>query len=282
MTGTGVRTKRILVLGSTGRVGRLLRLAWAQQPPKGIEMILQSRDASGVTWQPGQPVPFGPVDAVIALWGVTHGDAQALAMNAKLAIEAQRVGAQCGAARVLHCSSVAVYAPKDGLLAEADPTAPTNPYGLAKLDMEQALQMATGPQHTCLRIGSVAGAESLAASMRRSWDEAAETLTLDRFADGKGPARSYIAPTDLARVMVTLALAEELPPVVNVGAPRPIRMETILQAASHSMQWRQAPTGARQFAAMDCGLLATLVPLPPQASDPTHIVNDWLSLEGRA
>jgi nucleoside-diphosphate-sugar epimerase len=274
--------KRILVLGSTGRVGRLLRLAWAKRPPEGVELILQSRDETGVRWQPGQPVPFGQVDAVIALWGVTQGDANQLEMNKELAIEAQRVGAECGADRVLHCSSVAVYAPKDGPLKETDATVPGNPYGQAKLAMEHALRDASGPQAVCLRIGSVVGAESLAASMRRGWDGAQDVLTLDRFADGKGPARSYIAPSHLARVLLGLATADQLPTVINVGAPSPVHMEAILQAANHPMQWCKARAGARQYAAMDCSRLGALVPPGAQASDPAYMVRDWLSLEGRA
>lgn len=280
-TDARVKTKRILVLGSTGRVGRLLRLAWAKNPPEGVELILQSRDASGVQWRPGQPLPFGKLDAVIALWGVTQGDADALAMNRELALEAQHVAARCGAVRVLHCSSIAVYAPKNGVLTEGDPTYPANPYGLAKLEMEQSVSALDGPQAVCLRIGSVAGAESLAASMRKSWNGADEGLTLDRFADGKGPARSYIAPSDLARALVELALTAEVPNVVNVGAPQPVHMENLLRAAHHPMEWRKAPDGARQYAVMDCSGLAGLVDLPKNASDPEHIVSDWLSLEGR-
>lgn len=272
--------KRILVLGSTGRVGRLLQLVWAQNPPKDVELLLQSRDGSGICWQPGQEVPFGAVDAVISLWGVTHG--ADLERNTELALAAQAVGAQCGAARVLHCSSVAVYAPKDGALQENDPTVPTNPYGQAKLAMEQALTQADGPQAVCLRIGSVAGAESLAANMRKGWDGAAETLTLDRFPDGKGPARSYIAPSDLARALMVLATASTLPSRINVGATEPVFMEDLLNAAQHPMQWRKAPEQARQYAVMDCTRLAELVDLPLAASMPDHIIRDWMKLEGRA
>lgn len=274
--------KRILVLGSTGRVGRLLRLVWAQCPPSGVELILQSRDDTGVRWQIGDPVAFGPVDAVIALWGVTQGDTDALAANIELALIAQQIGTECGAKRVLHCSSIAVYAPKDGPLSESDPTGPLNPYGNAKLAMEQALANAGGPEAVCLRIGSVTGAESLASSIRRGWDAAGAPVTLDRFEDGKGPARSYIAPSDLARVLATLAIAEHVPAVVNVGAPRPIFMEELLQAVNHPMHWRDAPAGARQYAVMDCARLASLVDLPDSASDPRHIIADWMQLEGRA
>lgn len=274
--------KRILVLGSTGRVGRLLRLAWAQCPPSGVELILQSRDDAGVRWQKGDPIVFGPVDAVIALWGVTQGDANELDANVELALIAQQIGRECGAKQVLHCSSVAVYAPKDGPLSEDDPVGPLNAYGKAKLAMEQALaSSAGGPEAICLRIGSVAGAESLANSIRRAWDTGGSPVTLDRFEDGKGPARSYIAPSDLAEVLIALATKEGVPSVVNIGSPRPVFMAELLQAANHPMHWREAPEGARQYAVLDCARLTDLVDLPDAASAPGHIIADWLQLEGR-
>ena len=271
---------RILVLGASGRVGRLMRLAWQAAQRPDVKILYQSRKGPGQHWCPGQPNPFGRVDAVIALWGVTHGSEAELDMNSELALAAQDVAAECQAGRVLHCSSVAVYAPKEGPLTEQDPTAPPNPYGRAKLRMEQDLQTAAGPAATILRIGSVAGAESLASSVRAGWCDQAAAVTLDQFADGRGPARSYIAPTDLARVLVDLAVyPEPLPKVVNVGANAPVYMESLLSAAQHPFQWRAAPDGARQQAVMDCALLETLV--GPLDTDPRHIMGSWLSLEGR-
>lgn len=277
------QAKRILVLGSTGRVGRLLRLAWTRVPPAGVELILQSRTGDGVNWQPGQISPFGPVDTVIALWGVVHGTPQQLAQNTSLALAAQDLAAQTGAKRVLHCSSVAVYAPKDGLLGEADPTGPLNAYGTAKLAMERALKVAPGPARTILRIGSVAGAESLAASIREGWTGAQEKVRLDRFQDGLGPARSYVAPSDLAKALIVLAThPDPLPDVINLGAPAPVYMHDLLAAAGHPFVWQAAPANARQYAVMDCTRLAALTGMTTQAADPAHIIGDWLQLEGRA
>jgi nucleoside-diphosphate-sugar epimerase len=279
-----VGAKRILVLGSTGRVGRLLRLAWARSAPKDTELLLQSRGSEGITWAPGQPNAFGAVDAVISLWGVTQGDETVLSMNPDLALEAQKIAAECGAQRVLHCSSVAVYSPAKRALIEGDETLPANAYGQAKLRMEQAVLAADadGPPATCLRIGSVAGAESLANSMRQSWQGEASVVTLDRFPDGKGPARSYVAPSDLAHIVLALAChSQTVPGVLNVGAPQPVFMEDLLDAANHPMQWRAAPSGARQCAVMSCQRLQGLVDLPANMSDPEHIVHDWLKLEGR-
>lgn len=273
---------RILVLGASGRVGRLMRLAWQGSSRALVEILYQSRSGEGQNWQAGQANPFGTVDAVIALWGVTHGTEADLAMNVDLAVSAQKLAADCRAKRVLHCSSVAVYAPKDGLLSELDPVEPPNPYGEAKLRMEQALDEAEGPNATILRIGSVAGAESLANSIRAGWRKEASSLVLDQFADGRGPARSYIAPTDLARILMDLALhPADLPKVLNVGANAPVYMESLLLAAQHPFEWRPAPATARQQAVMDCSLLETLVGAGPLNADPQHIMDSWLGLEGR-
>lgn len=272
--------KRILVLGASGRVGRLMRLAWDRQPPQA-ELILQSRTGPGLHWQPGQPNPFGTVDAVIALWGVTPGPDADLSQNTTLALAAQDIAAQCGAGRVLHCSSVAVYTPADTPLSETAPTAPPNPYGAAKLAMEHALSDAPGS--TILRIGSVAGAESLAAAIRKGWAADPQPVPLDRFADGHGPARSYIAPSDMARVLVQLALhPDPLPHILNLGAPAPVQMEALLHAANHPFHWQPAPATARQTATLDCTRLAALTGLGPQHADPAHIIHDWLRLEHRA
>lgn len=274
--------KRILVLGASGKVGRLLRLAWDRNPPDGVALILQSRRDVGIHWQPGLPNPFGHVDVVIALWGVTHGSDAELSANTSLSLRAQTLAIECGATRVLHCSSVAVYAPKDGLLSEEDPTGSLNPYGHAKLQMERALATAEGPARTILRIGSVAGAESLASAVQRGWQGDAEMLQLDRFPDGKGPARSYIAPSDLADVLIGLATCStDLPAVLNVGAPSPVHMEGLLAAADHPFAWKTAPEAARQYAVMDCTRLCALTGLSSAAADPAHIMTDWLALEGR-
>ncbi len=234
-------------------------------------------------WRPGQPNPFGQVSAVIALWGVTQGAPEALVVNTDLALSAQELARASGAGRVLHCSSVAVYAPKSGLLDEKDPTSPVNAYGQAKLDMERALAHADGPEPTILRIGSVAGAESLAASIRRGWAAEAAPVHLDRFQDGNGPERSYIAPSDLARGLVRLATQSDgLPTVLNVGAPAPVRMEALLKAVNHPHEWRPAPATVAQSVTMNCDRFTSLTGMPASAADPGHIIRDWLTLEERA
>ncbi|WP_175545338.1 NAD-dependent epimerase/dehydratase family protein [Thalassovita taeanensis] len=278
--------KTVLVLGASGKVGRLLRAVWSAQPPQGLRPLYQFRSGPAAPdtaiWAPGDPVQrLGSVDRVIALWGVTSGDADALAQNTRLAITAMQIAQQTGADRVLHCSSVAVYAPADHPLTETDRIAPTNPYGQAKADMERAVlaHAPTGAHPCCLRIGSVAGAESLAASVAAHRTGTSTTpLTLDQFANGHGPERSYIAPSDLAQALAALCRIplQSLPKALNLAAPQPVTMNQLLTAAQIPFAWRPAPTSARQSAVLDTTRLSTLVPFDQNAGDPDRIVQDWL------
>lgn len=289
MTGQDVKT--ILVLGASGKVGRLLRAVWSAEAPQGLRVIWQFRastpDAADcIRFAPGDPAQdLGPVDTVLSLWGVTSGDAGALAANTDLGLEAMRIARATCADRVLHASSIAVYAPSDAPLDEDDPVAAPNAYGAAKADMEAAVRSETGPRSCCLRIGSVAGAESLAASVDAYQADKSKTpLTLHRFASGHGPARSYIAPSDLARAIAALALCPlaDLPDVVNIGASRPVTMDALLQAAGIPFDWQPAPDGAREIAVLNTGRLHQLAPLPRDDGDPDHIVRDWLHWRARA
>ncbi|MYM55445.1 NAD-dependent epimerase/dehydratase family protein [Thalassovita mangrovi] len=283
--------KTILVLGASGKVGRLLRAVWSAETPQGLRVIYQFRDAAPdaadcIRFAPGDPAEdLGTIDAVLSLWGVTSGDARALAANTDLGLEAMRIARATGADRVLHASSIAVYAPSDAPLGEDDPVGAPNAYGAAKADMEIAVRSETGPRSCCLRIGSVAGAESLAASVDAYQAAEVKTpLTLHRFASGHGPARSYIAPSDLARAIEALALRPltDLPEAVNIGASRPVTMDALLHAAGIPFDWQPAPDAAREIAVLNTECLHRLAPLPRDDGDPDHIVRDWLHWRARA
>lgn len=289
MTGQDVKT--ILILGASGKVGRLLRAVWLAEAPQGLRVIYQFRDtapdaAGCIRFAPGDPAEdLGPVDAVLSLWGVTSGDARALAANTDLALEAMRIARTTGADRVLHASSIAVYVPSEAPLDEDDPVGAPTAYGAAKTDMETAVRSGTDPRNCCLRIGSVAGAESLAASVDAYQADNSKTpLTLHRFASGHGPVRSYIAPSDLARAIEALALCPlaDLPDVVNIGASRPVTMDALLTAASIPFDWQPAPEDAREIAVLNTSRLHQLAPLPRDDGDPDHIVRDWLHWRARA
>lgn len=224
----------------------------------------------GLVWSPGQPVPDGlRCDVVLALWGVTTG--AALDLNTELAVAAQRLAKQTGADRVLHCSSMAVYEPGPDALSEISRTAPVSAYGAAKLAMEQALSKAPSPRPIFLRIGNVAGADSLFAAGRRQG-----RITLTRYPDGQSPLRSYIAPSDLARVLRALTLADlsDIPDVVNLSSPVPVRMGDLAQAMEWPIDWSDVPDDGRQVIVMQTDRLSHLVPAMGFASDARSMAQD--------
>ena len=276
MSHCGGRRPRILLLGATGRVGRLL---YACRDESAELVPVARKSAPGcLVWEPGQePNGLPQVDAIAAFWGVTPGDGGDLSQNVTLAADAQLLGAALGARLVLHASSVAVYAPSDVPLTEDAARAPSNAYGAAKSDMEDALAARSPdePRPVSLRIGSVAGAESLFASLARGGP-----VTLDRFEDGHGPGRSYIAPSHLLRVIASLALTDvaEVPHALNVAAPHPVAMADIVATAGREIVWREAPPDARQRVTLGTARLQSLCPLPPEASRPAHLVSEWRRL----
>lgn len=266
--------KTVLVLGASGQLGRMMCALGAGD---GLSLIPVYRDlrSGGVLWSPGAPVPQTlRADAVLALWGVTVGAPSDLAQNCELALAAQAIGHEIGADRVLHCSSVAVYRPGPAPLTETCPTAPVNPYGEAKLAMEEALAQAQGVKSTVMRIGNVAGADSLFAAGRRDG-----TTRVTRYPNGFGPLRSYIAPGDLVRALRCLLTCnpEDLPSVVNLAAPKPVRMEDLAKAMGWHVDWTDVADDGRQDITMQTDRLRTLIDLGPDASDPTHIARDVIS-----
>jgi nucleoside-diphosphate-sugar epimerase len=211
-------------------------------------------------------------DAVLALWGVTAGDETALAANTTLAEDAQRLGAALGARLVIHASSAAVYGadPRARFSEDAPLDRPVTPYGAAKRAMEARLQALApqGPRAVWLRIANVAGADALFGNVARG-----TPITLDRFADGSGPLRSYIAPQDLARVVVALARSDDRPEgALNVAAPGAVAMQTLLEAAGIPFEWRDAPETALQRVVLDVTRQSRHVTLGPEAADPGYLV----------
>lgn len=280
----GPMAGHILFLGSDGRVGRMLRQVLSCPPQDLAEfarrpLIWQARapraGAATLCWSPGTPLPEGlRAGVIVALWGVTSGTPKELANNTFLAQTTLDIARRTGARRVLHMSSAAVYGAPAFAVSEATAPQPRTPYGLAKLAMERAIFQAhpnvSGPRNTLLRLGNVAGADAL-------FSKLTGPVTLDRFADGQGPSRSYIAPRDLARVIARLATCplSQLPEVLNVAGPHPVAMADIARAAGVAMTWRAAPPGAlaRMTLATD-GLSALGLHLP-DSSDPARLVAQW-------
>lgn len=240
--------KPILVLGSTGRVGRALRAVW----PAAVPVIWQSRHTTDtpdtVAWDMlNAPPPVLPdLGGVVALAGVTGGPD--LAQNTHLALAAAALGAP-----VLLASTQAVYGTPDGPASEITPPDPVTAYGHAKWAMERAV--ADQPHVTCLRIGNVAGCDGLAGAIARG------PVVLDQFADGQGPRRMMITPAVLADVICTL-LAHPAPrhAVINIAQPGLVAMQAVLTAAGATWHWRPAPADALAALEMDVTLLQKYIP----------------------
>lgn len=269
----------ILVLGASGKVGRLMRAHW---PVSGLRTLWQGRRMGAtpgwVDWAPGIALP--PVRVVVLLSGVTSGDAAALAENSRIGRVVAQAARASGVGCILLASTMALYGrtPGGAVTEEAVPDRP-NAYGQSKLAMEQVMADTLSGSDTrlcALRIGNVAGADLLG-------DRVAQGLpiTLDRFADGAGPVRSYTGPGLLARVMRGLAAramaGERLPEVLNVAGQVPIAMADLMTAAGLPFGWQDAGPQAVPCIAMDCTRLAALLPPVPKAETAAGVAAEWLA-----
>ena len=268
-----------LVVGASGRVGRLLVRAWARG---GVAPTLQHRgaglasDLPQMAWQPLTEAlpPARQFRAMIVLAGAVRGD---LTLNAQLAEACCAAAVQAGIGQVLLASSSAVYGVNGGLPCREDtPTHPVNDYGHAKLDAEAVADRwrARGLAITALRIGNVAGADALLGGMQPG-----TPTRIDRFADGGSPVRSYIGPVTLADVLAKL-LGQDLPPILNIGAPKPVAMADLAQAAGADWQYQAAPATAYQRITLDCGKLAQHYRFSEHQSDAAAMVAEWHATRG--
>lgn len=270
--------KSLLVTGASGRIAGLLRAAWHDLAGPRI-VWLSRRPPADILWTPGTEMPPLPeCDTVVALWGSVTGTPEDLASNTALVRHSAALAKSCGARRVLHFSSAAVYGPGISLH-ETDEPRPTTPYGQSKLAMEAAVRAlpASDTRHCCLRLANVVGADSLAPALRPQ----DTPVRLDRFADGAGPLRSYIAPGDLARVLLALAALppEQLPHTLNVTAPTPVTMESLVRAAGRPLTWQDAPEHAVQIVTLDGTRLAGLLPILYLTHRAQNMIDDWHTLE---
>ncbi|MEO5614326.1 MAG: NAD-dependent epimerase/dehydratase family protein, partial [Cypionkella sp.] len=200
-----------------------------------------------------------------------------LALSAQLAEACCVAAAQAGIGQVLLASSSAVYGVNGGLACHEDtPTHPVNDYGRSKLEAEAVADRwrARGLAITALRIGNVAGADALLAGITPG-----QPTKIDCFIDGTGPVRSYIGPITLADVLARL-LGQKLPPVLNIGAPNPVAMADLAQAAGADWQYQPAPATAYQRIVLDCRLLAQHYSFTENQSDAAAMVAEWSATKG--
>ncbi|WP_294223790.1 NAD(P)-dependent oxidoreductase [uncultured Shimia sp.] len=270
-------SKTLLVLGSTGKLGRLLQACLTAAPDvlSGRKVVWGGRTAdAGVDWvYSAGPPP--KADAVLALWGVVPGKGD-LANNIMLAHRAVAIAGASGAARVLHCSSSAVYGPAREAT-EASALAPVNAYGVAKIEMEQSLLsdisgQSTEPDSAVLRLANVVGADSLFRAI-----QSGQPVTLDAFDIGQSPIRSYATPTVIWKTVASLLSTNTMPDIVNVAASNPVAMHELLEAAQCPFVWRPAPETAVAEVSMSMARLRRLtgqtLVIPPQ-----EMIAEWRRL----
>lgn len=272
-----------LVVGASGRVGRLLTRAWASA---GKDPVLQHRgggldyDGPQLQWEPLAAVEPGSTPlgrgglfrAMVVLAGTVPGRGD-LALNAMLAEACCRAAEAAGIPQVLLASSAAVYGVNDGTPFREDaPLRPISDYGRAKIAAELVADdwRGRGLAVTALRIGNVAGADALLANSKRP-------LPIDCFADGKGPLRSYIGPQSMARMIAAL-VGRDLPAVINVATPRPVAMADLAAAANLPWTYVPAPRTARQAITMNCDLLASLLPFDAAETTASGIARQWQAM----
>lgn len=270
----------VLITGAAGRLGRLLQRAAMRDGTGALDINFRSRARhAGPAGAPeaAHPAP-ARCDTLVALWGRTSGSAGELAANVSLVAKGHALARACGARRLLHLSSAAVYGPGRAL-AETAPLCPGSDYARSKRAMERAVARLPGDDgiaHCCLRLANVVGADSLAPGLR-----AGAPVTLDRFDDGTGPLRSYIAASDLLRVLRALAQMppRRLPGVLNVAAPAPVAMAALVAAAGQEIIWRPAPAQAVREVSLDTARLRRLLPELTLLNRAEDLIADWQDLE---
>ncbi|MEL7115759.1 MAG: NAD-dependent epimerase/dehydratase family protein [Pseudomonadota bacterium] len=245
---------RLVVLGARSRVGRLLAQAWADRP----DVLWVSRHGANA-WSaeagPAQLVPhLAEARAVFVLAGATKPE-HGLGLNTEVA-KAATIAAP-PSAHLFLASSQVVYGTSPGPHHEGGQVAPASAYAASKLKMEAAF--ADHPRVTSLRIGNVLGADVLGCNIA-----AGAALTIDQFADGRTPRRSYIDPVSLGIAVDGLLQAAEagraLPKVVNIARAPVLEMGEIAQASGMGYTARPAAPDAVPEVAMDLTRLFDLVP----------------------
>lgn len=269
---------QVLVIGANGKIGKICRAFW----PRGFARWQARQVGTGPGWvtldalegDAAQARAAQGCEVILCLAGATDGNGVAMADNVALGQAAVRAGAAVEA-RVILCSTSAVYGRLPGLLSETTPPAPLSEYGRTKLEMEQAattLAADLGVSVTSLRIGNVAGADAALGG----WGPG---CTMDQFPDGATPARSYIGPRTLARVLRDLCLHTDLPDVLNVAAPGLIQMGELLDAAGCAWTPRPAPDTALREIALDVTRLTRLIPLDP--ATPAALAQEWHDMKAQ-
>ena len=219
-----------LVLGATGRVGSALRASGVM--PGAIWQSRSQQDGY-LTWDIlNAAAPDVDCSGIIMLAGGV----------ADTELYVPLAHAACDLGQALNVPV---------LIASSQAAALQNSvYGSAKRAMERAV--ADRARTCCLRIGNVAGTDTLFRAMT------AGPVQLDEVVKGQGPRRAMIGPVTLARLLLRL-LDTDLPSILNVAQPGLIDMADILRAAGVIWSWKAAPKGVLAELDLDVSALTALI-----------------------
>jgi len=251
----------ILVLGASGRLGRMLRWAWAGK--NGVTWHLGRGDGDILSPSASFLTTLQSARVIVNLAGVTPSPGADLSLNLALGVAPHHHAPQ---ARILTASSAAVYGVSTEPHTEDAPLAPPLPYGRSKQAMEDALR--SHPNHLILRIGNVAGADQLLGGL------GSNTPELHCFADGSTPVRSYIGPRGLGHAVDALVAAECVAETVNI-ASAPVSMGDLLDAAGRSFTATPAPPALPRSVILDISRLRRLCPDLRLATSASDMVAEW-------
>ncbi|MEM6594564.1 MAG: NAD-dependent epimerase/dehydratase family protein [Pseudomonadota bacterium] len=242
---------RLVILGSNGKLARLLRSAWPKNPD--LEPIWLNSSLLDLRQDtPRLADMLKDADAILNLAGVTRQtETRSFEDNPVIA---RTVLQAASGAPVLLCSSAAVYGDTDDVCHETMTPQPVSAYGSSKLAMERIAANFAGA--TCLRISNVAGADALFGQEKSHYQ-------LDQFPGGGFPTRSYIGPHHLAAIISQLSSMAyrgvALPNILNIAAELPVSMDALLTEAGKSWEAKPAPRHAIERVELDISRLANLM-----------------------
>ena len=230
----------VAVFGAGGPVGRAILDVLRADPRLSVVACLRRPPAN----DPG--VPWRLADARDERAVARALDGCGYAVNAVGGAPATLVGATetlCRAARsarlrrLVHVSSMAVYAARPGLASEDWPLeAAPAPYAAAKIASEAAVRAhaAAGESAVSLRAGVVFGPHSSQWSVR-----IARLLLAGRLGDLGAAGDGFCNLTheaDLGAAVSAALLAGELPPALNVSSPDPPTWNVFFEAFARALR----------------------------------------------
>jgi nucleoside-diphosphate-sugar epimerase len=233
-------TRRVLLFGASGFVGRPISAALARESRVGEVVRVSRRERSGPGWarhdlvsdsteQLRQLLRDTAPDVVISSVGKLAGRVDELVAANVLSTSRllDAVATECPAARLAVLGSAAEYGvvPVEYSVAEDAPTNPVSPYGVTKLAGTQLVRLAAEDHRVdavALRVFNPIGpgtpVENMlgraAARMRTAVENGHDHIELGAL----NAYRDFVDVRDVATAVVSAALADHLEhPVLNVG-----------------------------------------------------------------